>query len=97
MTASKYATRAQTADKVSSSNKLTCIIDPEPTTLSDQHLMLSDNPGVSLARDVRFRQKSTNTEASIRFFTIKFYKYALLLLVSKLCYLFYVYFITHLL
>ena len=77
MTASKYATRAQTADKVSSSNKLTCIIDPEPTTLSDQHLMLSDNPGVSLARDVRFRQKSTNTEASIIFFIKKINRYAL--------------------
>ena len=34
-TASKYATRAQAADKASSSNKLTRIIDPEPNTSSD--------------------------------------------------------------
>ena len=46
-TASKYATRAQTADKASSSNKPT---DPEPNTSSDQHIMLSDNPNM-LAED----------------------------------------------
>ena len=50
MTTSNYATRAQTADKGSSSNKLTRIINPEPNTSSDQHIMLSDNPNV-LAED----------------------------------------------
>ena len=42
-TASKHATRAQSADKASSSNKLVRTIDPEPNTPSDQHIMLSEN------------------------------------------------------
>lgn len=49
-TASMYVTRAQTADKVSSSNKLTRIINPEPNTASDQHIMLPDNSNM-LAED----------------------------------------------
>ena len=42
-TASMYATRAQTAEKASSSNKSIHTIDPEPNMTSDQHTMLSDN------------------------------------------------------
>ena len=49
-TASKYATRAQKADKLSSSNKLTRTIDPEPNTSFDQHIMLSNKSNV-LAED----------------------------------------------
>ena len=49
-TASKYATRAQTADKASNSNKLARTIDPKPNKSSDQHIMLSDNPNM-LAED----------------------------------------------
>ena len=41
--ASKYATRAQAAEKASSSKKSIHTIDPEPNTTSDQHIMLSDN------------------------------------------------------
>ena len=45
-----------------------------------------------------FQLESTNAEqASLRFFIIKIYKYALFLLVSKMCYLFYFNFSTHLL
>ena len=42
-TVSKYATRAQTDNKVCSSNKLIHTTDPEPNTSSDQLIMLSDN------------------------------------------------------
>ena len=48
--ATKYASRAQTADKASSSNKLTRTINPKPNTSSDQQIMLSDNSNV-LAED----------------------------------------------
>ena len=38
-TASKYVTRAQTAEMASSSNKLIHTTDPERNTSSDQHIM----------------------------------------------------------
>ena len=41
--ASKNATRTQTADKASSSNKTIRTTDPDPNTSSDKHIMLSDN------------------------------------------------------
>ena len=45
-TASKYATRAQTADKTPSYNKLIRAIDHEPNTSSDQDIMLSHKPNM---------------------------------------------------
>ena len=49
-TASKYATRAETADKASNLNKLNRTIDPESNTSFDPHIMLSDKPNM-LAED----------------------------------------------
>ena len=52
-TASKYATRAQTGDKASSSNKPKRTTDPEPNTSFDHHIMLSDDLN-ALTEDLKF-------------------------------------------